>query len=109
MRRALTGLESDVLGFDVVELAAGLLSVDFVTAGADVDVDLGRFRGGLEPVLEPAGFSFGREVRNAPRTSSSSCGGGTATAITAQIRTKPKRIALNRIYGISLSGGRVRA
>ena len=115
----MTGFESDVAVFDdpdgpVELLVAGLFSGDLAAAGVDVDVDVdadvdfGRFLGGLFVEADVAGFSLGREVRNAPRTSSS-CGGGTATTIAAQIRTKPKSIALNRIYEISLSGGRVRA
>ena len=117
----MTGFESDVAVFDDAAgpdelLAAGLFSGDLAAAGVDddvdvdvdADVDFGRFLGGLFVEGDVAGFSLGREVRNAPRTSSS-CGGGTATTIAAQIRTKPKSIALNRIYEISLSGGRVRA
>jgi hypothetical protein len=100
MRRALTGLESGVLGFDDPDGPDGLFSGDLFSddfAVVVVDVDFGRFLGGLVLEADVAGFSLGREVRNAPRTSSSSCGGGTPTAITAEIRTKPKRIALNRI------------
>ena len=75
MRRALTGVESDVFGFDLFEpdelfpalFAGGLFSVDLFATG--VGVDFGRFRGGLVVDAEVAGFSLGREVRNAPRTS----------------------------------------
>jgi hypothetical protein len=49
-------------------------------------------------VLELAGLSFGREVRNAPRTSSSSWTSGAAVPITrAQTQTSPNTITLNRI------------
>src|SRR5687767_9061232 len=99
-RGTLTGFESPVftvvpvVSFDPVEAVAP--SVVFSTGVfADVVVALGRFLLGLVDLVF-AFFSFGREVRNAPRTSSPSCG-GTATAKAAHMKTKPKRIALNRI------------
>jgi hypothetical protein len=53
---------------------------------------------GFPAVLEPADFSLGREVRNAPRTSPSSCTIGAATPTTkAQTQTSPKTMTLNRI------------
>jgi len=45
---------------------------------------------------ELAGFSFGRDVRNAPRTSSS-CAGAATPITTAQRQTNPKNMTLNRI------------
>jgi hypothetical protein len=87
MRRALTGVAAED-GIDVFpgvpvfaevlsavlsgtfepELAEGLLGPAFL----ELPLGFGRRRLGLEVLLELAGLSLGREVRNAPRTSSSS-------------------------------------
>jgi len=88
MRRALTGVvgEEGVAGFSdagvlLEVLSAGLsgsFEPELVEPGLLVPVffepvlDLGRRRLGLAVLLELAGFSLGREVRNAPRMSSSS-------------------------------------
>jgi len=65
-----------------------------------VAVARGRFLAGRAVELDVAGLSFGRDVKNAPRTSSPSWS-GTATAKAAHIKTNPKRIALNRITKFS--------
>src|SRR5690242_14678602 len=102
-RAALTGFDSGFFTvgpgepfeplepFDVVDPPDFSGELDGVALGR------GRFLGGLDAEPDDAGLSFGRVVRNAPRTSPSSCGGGTATAKAAHMRTSPKRIALNRI------------
>jgi hypothetical protein len=78
------------------------LSVDLF-GGLDPSPGFGRLLPGLVVVPELGAFSLGRDVRNAPRTSPSSCGIGAAIPITkAQTQTNPKTITLNRITGISL-------
>src|ERR1051326_814673 len=98
-RRALTGVEdSDGLGpgFDGPGLT-GVLSGGLFGLFEPV-VDFGRRRLGLA-VVPPvfAGLSFGRDVRNAPRTSSSLTGGAGIPITTAPRKTSPKTITLNRI------------
>jgi len=100
---ALTGFE-DVPAVDPEEpeepVCPGFLSVGLLSG---VGAAFGRLLLGLVAVPEFAGLSFGREVRNAPRTSSLSCRAGAATpAITAQRQTNAKTMTLNRIYRISL-------
>ncbi|HTG86888.1 MAG TPA: hypothetical protein VL907_07640, partial [Pyrinomonadaceae bacterium] len=74
-----------------------LFSGDLVGVGPA----FGRLLDGLVDEFDDAGLSLGREVRNAPRTSSPSCS-GSATARAAHMKTNPKRIALNRITKFSL-------
>jgi hypothetical protein len=86
----------DVAGFEVSCLAgvfsAGLLELFAVT------LDFGRLLLGLVAAPELAGFSFGRDVRNAPRTSSS-CKTGAAIPMRNTLRqTNAKIMTLNRIY-----------
>jgi hypothetical protein len=104
MRRAFTGV-TDPDGCDgllsefpgltgVLSLSTGLFG--FVVP----PLDFGRLLLGFAEALEPTVFSLGRDVRNAPRTSSSSWGIGDATAIAnAQTHTNPRTITLNRISG----------
>ena len=100
-RGRLTGRASGVLAVDVVvpfePVGEPVETVEpsVVFSGVFADVVLGRLLLGLVE-LDVAFYSFGRDVRNAPRTSSPSCG-GTATPIAAHMKTNPKRIALNRI------------
>src|SRR5687768_500410 len=105
-RGTLTGRGSGVFAVVPVEALESVepLEAPLVFSGdlAGVAVGRGRFLGGLVVELD-AGLSFGREVRNAPRTSSPSCN-GTATPSAAQIKTNPKRIALNRITKSPLHG-----
>jgi hypothetical protein len=102
MRGAFTGFKGvewveDAAGVSVLAgVLAGVLSGDlpglFETAAA-----LGRRLVGLVAVPELAGFSFGRDVRNAPRTSSS-CARETAVPMTmAHRQTNPNTITLTRI------------
>src|SRR5687768_9888220 len=106
MRGALTGFNGvDVAtGVSVLVVAGvsvltgvGVLSRDlpglFETAAA-----LGRLLFGFVAGPELAGFCFGRDVRNAPRTSSCSCGRGAAVPMTiAHRQTNPNNITLTRI------------
>src|ERR1700752_1431642 len=101
MRRALTGVTGsggigflpELSGFTGV-LSGGLFGV------FEPPPDLYLLRLGFADASDVAGFSFGREVRNAPRTSPSSCTIGAATPITkAQTQTNPRTITLNRIRG----------
>jgi len=57
----------------------------------------GRLLLGLAALPEVAGFSFGRVVKNAPRTSSSCIAGAALPITTAQRQTNPKAITLNLI------------
>ena len=99
MRGVLTGFK-DVLGAEPGPEVTGVLLLLFSDGFAvGTAVDFGRLRLGLAAAPELAGFfSLGREVKNAPRTSSSSCTGGAAVPITAaQRKTNAKTITLNRI------------
>src|SRR5215213_6488638 len=115
MRRALTGVDGEedvdpdgpgltgVLSAGLPgRLGAGLLDPALLELGlVEPPLGCGRRLLGLEVLLELAGFSLGREVRNAPRTSSSSCTSGAAVPITrAQTQTNPKTITLNRILNL---------
>src|SRR6185369_3668747 len=107
MRRALTGVAgSDGEGAGLCPECSGLLGVLSVGLFGVVEpppLDFGCLRLGFAAESEVVVFSLGREVRKAPRTSSSSCTSGAATPITkAQTQTNPKTITLNRITGISL-------
>jgi hypothetical protein len=103
MRRALTGVAgSDGVDGFFPELSgfSEVLSVGLFGVLELPPPDFGRRRLGFAATLEGVVFSFGRDVRNAPRTSSSSCTIGAATPITkAQTQTNPKTITLNRIRG----------
>jgi hypothetical protein len=58
----------------------------------------GLLRFGFAVAFALSVFSFGREVRNAPRTSSCSCGASGTPAITAaDMHINAKRIMLNLI------------
>ena len=57
----------------------------------------GRRLPGLLDEVEGVVFSFGRDVRNAPRTSSSCITGAAIPTTTAHKQTNPKIITLNRI------------
>jgi len=96
IRRALTGVEeSDGLdGCPGCPGFTGVLSVDLSELGP---LGFGRRLFTFAVLLEFAGLSFGRDVMNAPRTSSS-CNAGAAIPITnAQTQTNPKTITLNRM------------
>src|SRR6185295_18049148 len=60
----------------------------------------GRLLLGLAVVPEVADFSLGREVRNAPRTSSSCITGAAIPITTAQRQTNPKTMTLNLISNL---------
>src|SRR5687768_8842609 len=98
-RGTFTGRTTVVFAVDpveLVELDPTGVPVVFSVDLTGVAVAFGRLLLGLAAEPDVAGFSFGREVRNAPRTSSPSCG-GTATANAAHMKINPKRIAVNRI------------
>jgi hypothetical protein len=101
MRRVLTGfVDADWVddGVDVdVEVPLGPGFFSGVLLVLDGSVDLGRRLLVFFAVPEVAGFSFGRDVRNAPRTSPSSCKGAANPITTAQRQTSPKAMTLNRI------------
>jgi hypothetical protein len=96
-------------GFNGVDVATGVSVWTGVLAGVGVlsgDLPglfetaavLGRLLFGFVAGPELAGFCFGRDVRNAPRTSSCSCGSGAAVPMTiAQRQTNPNTITLTRI------------
>src|ERR1044072_925898 len=102
MRRALTGVAGSDGGFGFFPEFSGfpgVLSVGLFGVFEPL-LDFGRRRLGFAATPDLVVFSLGREVRNAPRTSSSSCTIGAATPITkAQTHTIPKTITLNRIRG----------
>src|SRR5687768_8787072 len=107
MRGTLTGLRGSDALFDTVGPAVAgavvgleLFSGDFsgVLPGLPTTVDFGRRLLGLFAESEAGVFCFGRDVRNAPRTLSSSCSAGAAVPITtAPTQTIAKRRTLNRI------------
>jgi hypothetical protein len=76
-------------------------SVDFVPADAVVDEDFGGCRTGLVLAGGVGGLSFGRLVRKAPRTFSSSCWPGRANANPPRANTKAQDIILNFISNLS--------
>jgi len=105
MRGALTGFRGveavegveDAAGVSVLagvlaEVLSGDLPGLFETAAA-----LGRRLFGLVAVPELAGFSLGRDVRNAPRTSSSCTKGAAVPMTIAHRQTNPNTITLTRI------------
>jgi hypothetical protein len=106
----LVGFESSAAGVGVVSFDFVGVVVPFDFVGPDevfvtpfevfvaVASDFGLLRFGLAVAFALSVFSFGREVKNAPRTSSSSCGAsGTPTITTPDIQINAKRIMLNLI------------
>jgi hypothetical protein len=98
MRAALTGLTGSDGLFDgpgpvgLFGFFSGVLPGSFETLA------LGRLLLGLLALDDAGALSFGRDVKNAPRTSPSSCGAGAAVPIaTAHAQTVAKRRTLNRI------------
>jgi hypothetical protein len=102
MRRAFTGVEGSD-GVDVCPACGGLVGVLSTVLSVDLLVSLGPVVFGRRllltfgVVLEPAGLSFGREVMNAPRTSSSWTIGAVIPIASAQTQTNPRTMTLNRI------------
>jgi hypothetical protein len=96
MRGTFTGFEGSVEAVAPDELAPPVFfSVGFPGL-SEVAVCFGRFLVGLvDP--EVAGFSFGLEVKNAPRTSSSWIVGAAMPMTTAHKQTNPKTITLTLI------------
>jgi|SRR5215216_3675698 len=97
-REALTGFEGSDVVDDGPEVVAGfpvVFSGGLPGLPGATDV-FGRLRLGLLAAPELAGFSFGREVRKAPRTSSS-CAVAAIPKAAAQQQTNPKTMTVNRI------------
>jgi hypothetical protein len=102
MRRALTGVAESDGGAGLCPECSGLMGglSEGLFEEVEPPLDFGRLWLGFAVEAEVTVFSLGRDVRNAPRTSSSSCVMGAATPITkAQTQTNPKTITLNRIRG----------
>jgi len=121
MRGALTGvagLEGVVVFPEVSDfsgvLTAGLPGLELLAPGllepAFVEplVVFGRRLLGLAVLPEVAGLSFGRDVRNAPRTSSSWITGAAVPITSAQTQTSPKTITLNRITNLLIMPGAIK-
>lgn len=90
----------------LLEVDAGELLVEVVLDGfllepefePDVTVVFGRLRLGFAVLPLVAGFSFGREVKKAPRTSSWSCAtDGIETSARALMHNTPRAKLLNFI------------
>jgi hypothetical protein len=102
IRAAFTGLTGTDFLSDAFEPLVGPLEVvgffSGALSGSFVTVAFGRRLLGLAVLPEDAGFCLGRDVKNAPRTSSWSCGADAALPITtAHAQIVAKRSTLNRI------------
>jgi hypothetical protein len=116
MRGALTGCEGsvevggsgvlgfvvagfDVTGFEVAGFVAVVFSGDLLGLFGATFV-FGRFLPGLVAGPEVFGFSFGRDVRKAPRTSSSCKAGAAVPRMNTLRQTNPKTMTLDRITNL---------